>query len=148
MHGGGKKIFMENMDLGARNNSLKFPPPNRVLHLLWKVLAPENRFFAHISINMSPRGKLQDASNIPQKISYMLVSLKVNLGLLVRRKTSLEITNFVIFVHISEEKTYRRNFRTIKFVCYQARAHNTLCIVLKSGLSRVCYMWCVFELRS
>ncbi len=72
---------------------------------------------------MSPRGKLQDTPSIPHKISYTIVSLKVSLGLLVRRKTFLEITNFTIFAYISEEKTGRRNFRTIKFVCFLAQAH-------------------------
>ncbi len=66
---------MENVDLGARNNFSKFAPPNLVLHLLWHILDPKTRFFAYISINMSPRGKLQDISNIPHKISYMTVSL-------------------------------------------------------------------------
>ncbi len=53
-----------------------------MLHLLWHDLDPENQFFGYISRNTSPRGKLQDTSNIPHKISYMIVSLKVSLGLL------------------------------------------------------------------
>ncbi len=59
---------------------------------------------------MSPRGKLQGTPNIPHKISYMVVSLKVSLGLMVRRKTLLEITIFIIFPYILKEKTCRRNF--------------------------------------
>ncbi len=114
-----KKIFTENVDVSARNNVLIFPPPNLVLYLLWHVLAPENSFFAYILINMSPGGKLQDTPNIPHKISYMIVSLKVSLGLLVRQKTLLEITNFIIFAYISEEKTCKQNFGIIIFVCHR-----------------------------
>ncbi len=78
--------------------------------------SPQKTVFVYIPINMTPRGELQDTPNIPHKISYMIMSLKVSLGLLVRRKTSLEITNFIIFTYILEEKTHVRNFRTIKFV--------------------------------
>ncbi len=71
---------MENVNLGARNNPFKFSStPNLVLHLLGHVLSPKNQFFAYIPINISPRGKLQDIPNIPHKISYTIVSLKVSL---------------------------------------------------------------------
>ncbi len=113
---GEKKIFMLKVDLGARNNPLKFPPSKPCASSSAARFSPENQFFAYISINMNPRGKLQETPNIPHKISCMVVYLKVSLGLLIRRKTSLEFTNFIIFAYILEEKTCRRNFRTIKFV--------------------------------
>ncbi len=99
---------MENVDLGARNNLLKFPTQT-LCFTFCVTFTPlhENRFFAYILINMSPRGKLQDTPNIPHKISYMIASLKVSLGLLVRRKTMLEITNFIIFTNIVWSKMTR-----------------------------------------
>ncbi len=115
--GGVKKTFMENVDLGARNNPLKFPP-HTLCFIFCGTFYPQKSVFCLYLDKYESIGKLQDSPSIPHKISYMIVSLKVSPCLLVRRGTSLEITNFIIFAYISEEKTCRLNFRTIKIVCH------------------------------
>ncbi len=140
----GKENFHRKRRFGCQKQPVKIPTPNLVLHLLWHVPPPhkKNQFFAYISINMSPGGKLQDTPNIPHKISYMIVSLKVILGLLVRRKTSLEITNFIIFAYM-EKNTCRRNFHTIKFVCSPTQAHIPNVLFWNPTLLRLLHGECV-----
>ncbi len=83
---GGGENFHGKRRFRCQKQPLKIPTPKLGTSSSVARLAPENRFYAYISINMSLKRKLQDTPNIPHKISYMIVPLKVSLGLLVRQK--------------------------------------------------------------